>query len=886
MRLRLLLWTCVLSLCLAVWMPVEAEEVVETWRSPFGMPRGVSVNSADRSVWAATGSSVMHLAASGAVLTQAEGFWSPQSVSVNPTDGSCWVADTGHGEAVHLSASGEELWRGGSFDHPWSVSVDLTDSSCWIADTGNDRVAHLGSGGAELWGGGGFTAPRSVSVNHSDGSCWVADTGANRVVHLGPNGAEVWVGSAFQEPQAVSVDSTDGSCWVADAADAVHLSHAGVELSRTSGFSGRPLAVAAEPGGGCWVADGYGRVWRLDPDGTIMASADWFGWYESALAVDPADGSCWVANTYSYDLVHLSADGTRLWSGGGLNTPCSVAVNPTDGSCWLADNDRRLGGGPSPAGEVLHLAVDGGLLWRQDAFLDPASVSVNATDSSCWLAETSPSEVHHFGQDGTEVWSGGGWTLWPLTVSANATDGSCWAGGRGGLVHLGSDGAVLWSESTIFHLYPPAAVSVNPTDGSCWVAGVGTSPVTHLNSDGEQLWAGGWGEYVAASVDAFDGSCWVAGPGVTHLGPDGSTLWQSGAFVAPRSLAVNAKDGSCWVVDGGSDEVVHLAFDGSEVWRGGALHQPESISVSPADGSCWVADTGNSQVVRFALVPSATAEPEFAASPTAGIAPLEVSFAALSTGEPTTWSWTFGDGSTSADQRVRHTFPKPGSYTISLTASGSVGTRAATREHYILATFPDVPLEPEEHWALHDIIGCVDAGIVAGYDDGLYHPDWSVTRDQMAVYVARALAGGEDYVPTGPAVATFEDVPTDNWAYDHVEYCCDQNVVQGYTATTYEPAIQVTRDQMAVYVARALVAPTGEAALADYVPASPRNFPDVPATGYGDDGTEPYWAYRHIEYCVEHGVVQGYGDGYYYPQNPVTRDQMAVYIARAFSLPI
>jgi hypothetical protein len=82
---------------------------------------------------------------------------------------------------------------------------------------------------------------------------------------------------------------------------------------------------------------------------------------------------------------------------------------------------------------------------------------------------------------------------------------------------------------------------------------------------------------------------------------------------------------------------------------------------------------------------------------------------------------------------------------------------------------------------------------------------------------------------------------------------------------------------MAVYVARALVAPTGEAALADYVPSDPRNFPDVADT---------FWAYKHIEYCVENSVVQGYLDGLYHPEITVTRDQMAVYVARAFDLPM
>ncbi len=192
----------------------------------------------------------------------------------------------------------------------------------------------------------------------------------------------------------------------------------------------------------------------------------------------------------------------------------------------------------------------------------------------------------------------------------------------------------------------------------------------------------------------------------------------------------------------------------------------------------------------------------------------------------------------------------------------------------VAAEFPDVP---DDYWAWAEIEGCVDAGIVSGYDDGYYQPNWPVTRDQMAVYIARTLAEGEANVPTGPAEATFDDVPDNFWAYDHVEYCYDQNVVQGFTATTYEPTLQVTRDQMAVYVARAMLIPTGEAALDDYVPSDPRNFPDVPDT---------FWAYKHIEYCVEHDVVMGYDDGNYYPTNPVTRDQMAVYITRAFELAI
>ena len=70
--------------------------------------------------------------------------------------------------------------------------------------------------------------------------------------------------------------------------------------------------------------------------------------------------------------------------------------------------------------------------------------------------------------------------------------------------------------------------------------------------------------------------------------------------------------------------------------------------------------------------------------------------------------------------------------------------------------------------------------------------------------------------------------------------------------------------------------PCTEAGLVGYSPPDTPTFPDVPVG---------FWAYKHVEYCVEHEVVQGYADGWYYPGNVVTRDQMAVYVKRAFGLP-
>ena len=173
-----------------------------------------------------------------------------------------------------------------------------------------------------------------------------------------------------------------------------------------------------------------------------------------------------------------------------------------------------------------------------------------------------------------------------------------------------------------------------------------------------------------------------------------------------------------------------------------------------------------------------------------------------------------------------------------------------------------------------------DAGghaTVTGYADRTYRPSDPVNRAQMAVYISRSLAGGDANVPTGPASTTFVDVPTDFWAYRYIEYAAAQNVVHGYDGGYYLPDTSVDRAQMAAFIARAIVTPTGDAGLIDYTPPTTATFADVP-TGH--------WAYKYVEYIADdaRSIARGYSDGLYHPDVICSRDQMAVYIARAFGL--
>lgn len=178
-----------------------------------------------------------------------------------------------------------------------------------------------------------------------------------------------------------------------------------------------------------------------------------------------------------------------------------------------------------------------------------------------------------------------------------------------------------------------------------------------------------------------------------------------------------------------------------------------------------------------------------------------------------------------------------------------------------------------DHWAVREIEAARDAGIVCGYGDDLYQPAAPVSRDQMAVYLARALAGGDESVPAGPDNPTFADVGIEHWAYRYIEYTCAQGVVQGYPGNLYCPEYLLDRGQMAVFVARSLAG--GEAGLADYVPPEAPTFADV---------SPESWTYAAVEYLTAGGTVSGYPDHLYHPEYICSRDQIAVYISRAFGL--
>ncbi len=76
----------------------------------------------------------------------------------------------------------------------------------------------------------------------------------------------------------------------------------------------------------------------------------------------------------------------------------------------------------------------------------------------------------------------------------------------------------------------------------------------------------------------------------------------------------------------------------------------------------------------------------FNADQTSGIVSLTVNFTDISTNNPTSWHWDFGNGSTSSEQNPTYTYNSAGTYTITLTATNEYGSDTKTKVDYITST--------------------------------------------------------------------------------------------------------------------------------------------------------------------------------------------------------
>ena len=189
--------------------------------------------------------------------------------------------------------------------------------------------------------------------------------------------------------------------------------------------------------------------------------------------------------------------------------------------------------------------------------------------------------------------------------------------------------------------------------------------------------------------------------------------------------------------------------------------------------------------------------------------------------------------------------------------------------------FADVDLDS---FAYDDITLLYELAITQGTGQASYSPDQAVDREQMAAFLARIwrLLAPETAVPEGEY--PFDDVDADSFAYDDIHLIFELGITTGTGQTTYSPADEVSREQMAAFLNRMheLLDPPTAASAPEPEP-EPSDYPFV-------DVDLASFAYDDIARIHELGITTGTSETTYSPADTVDREQMASFLARVYRL--
>ena len=155
-------------------------------------------------------------------------------------------------------------------------------------------------------------------------------------------------------------------------------------------------------------------------------------------------------------------------------------------------------------------------------------------------------------------------------------------------------------------------------------------------------------------------------------------------------------------------------------------------------------------------------------------------------------------------------------------------------------------------------------GVVAGNAQGDFEPDRDVTREEFVKMVVSALEMDTEVTIELP----FVDVTPDEWSYPYIAAAYQAGIINGTSETVFGVGETISRQDMAVITARALDA------------AQVKILPVTEIIRFTDEAEAADYAAESIDRIARSGVVGGYPDGSFRPQDSITRAETAKVLAQ------
>ncbi|MBO5147178.1 MAG: S-layer homology domain-containing protein, partial [Clostridia bacterium] len=150
-------------------------------------------------------------------------------------------------------------------------------------------------------------------------------------------------------------------------------------------------------------------------------------------------------------------------------------------------------------------------------------------------------------------------------------------------------------------------------------------------------------------------------------------------------------------------------------------------------------------------------------------------------------------------------------------------------------------------------------GYINGYPDGSVKPEGDITREEITSILYRITNHQYEkpFVATGDA---FPDVEVSRWSAHDIEYMADKEIVYGYPDGEFKPSRNLSRAEFAALIFRF----TG--------------IEKADIENLFSDFDNTHWAYDEILALTNSGLIEGYPDKTYKPENNITRAEVMTVI--------
>jgi DNA-binding beta-propeller fold protein YncE len=236
---------------------------------------------------------------------------------------------------------------------------------------------------------------------------WVMDRGDLKnkfyLVKMCPTGKPL-LRIQFGQSEAIGFDPRENIVWATEMGDVdnihydqvVKVDSQGNVIDRFQGY-GSPVLAVDPNDGSVWVSmwnasEARALLTKIASNGKLIRKVDGFYMLYS-IALDPRDGSIWAADGGNRILMHISANGEKLFEMPFVaffsGSPHQISIDPNNGNVWFTSTDK-----------VYKISPHGQILAKRDGFNHAVAIALDPVTEQVWVANFgSPGE--EFAKSGT-----------------------------------------------------------------------------------------------------------------------------------------------------------------------------------------------------------------------------------------------------------------------------------------------------------------------------------------------------------------------------------------------------------------------------------------------------------------------------------------------------